>query len=62
MFVPLSEILKGGVKISSKLLCNVETIQWYDIVNTESNPVMDLPKASDNPRCMYEDLGQRWAN
>ncbi|KAL2085432.1 hypothetical protein ACEWY4_018752 [Coilia grayii] len=32
----LSEILKGGVKISfNHLLCNIDTIKWKDIVNSE---------------------------
>lgn len=55
IIVPFLEILKGGVKISSKLLCNVETIQWYDIVSTETKPDMELSAASNNPQCMYED-------
>ncbi|CAG07098.1 unnamed protein product, partial [Tetraodon nigroviridis] len=47
----LTEILKGGVKISSKMLCNVDTIQWNDIVNTETKPAMELPEKSNNPQC-----------
>lgn len=50
-FVSLPEILKGGVKFGIHKLCNVETIQWYDIVNTDDKPVMELPMASNNPRC-----------
>uniref|UniRef100_A0A8C7UHG7 Receptor protein-tyrosine kinase n=1 Tax=Oncorhynchus mykiss TaxID=8022 RepID=A0A8C7UHG7_ONCMY len=34
----LTEILKGGVKFSDNQLCNVETIQWLDIVNSNSKP------------------------
>uniref|UniRef100_A0A8C4H5H7 Receptor protein-tyrosine kinase n=1 Tax=Dicentrarchus labrax TaxID=13489 RepID=A0A8C4H5H7_DICLA len=41
----LTEILKGGVKFWNNRLCNVETIQWYDIVNAENNPSMELPVA-----------------
>uniref|UniRef100_A0A668AWW5 Receptor protein-tyrosine kinase n=1 Tax=Myripristis murdjan TaxID=586833 RepID=A0A668AWW5_9TELE len=41
-----SEILNGGVKFSGNQLCNVETIQWYDIVNGDSKPNMDLPQPS----------------
>uniref|UniRef100_A0A8C1KKK3 Receptor protein-tyrosine kinase n=1 Tax=Cyprinus carpio TaxID=7962 RepID=A0A8C1KKK3_CYPCA len=34
----LTEILKGGVKIAhNPLLCNVETIQWLDIVQDDSD-------------------------
>lgn len=53
ILAPFPEILKGGIKISSKLLCNVETIQWYDIVNVETKPVMELTVASNNPQCTY---------
>lgn len=53
--MPLLEILKGGVKIASKLLCNFETIEWYDIVNTETKPVINLQVARRNPHCMYDD-------
>uniref|UniRef100_A0A665VZV6 Receptor protein-tyrosine kinase n=1 Tax=Echeneis naucrates TaxID=173247 RepID=A0A665VZV6_ECHNA len=31
----LTEILKGGVKFVNNQLCNVETIQWFDIVNKQ---------------------------
>lgn len=47
----ISEILKGGVKFGIHRLCNVETIQWWDIVNAESKPVMELPVASNTPGC-----------
>uniref|UniRef100_A0A4W5P002 Receptor protein-tyrosine kinase n=1 Tax=Hucho hucho TaxID=62062 RepID=A0A4W5P002_9TELE len=36
-----TEILKGGVKIAhNPLLCNVETIQWWDMVNKAINHSM----------------------
>uniref|UniRef100_A0A8C8J8W8 receptor protein-tyrosine kinase n=1 Tax=Oncorhynchus tshawytscha TaxID=74940 RepID=A0A8C8J8W8_ONCTS len=44
----LTEILKGGVKFSDNQLCNVETIQWLDIVNSNSKPNMQLPEPSNN--------------
>ncbi|CAB1326441.1 unnamed protein product [Coregonus sp. 'balchen'] len=44
----LTEILKGGVKFSDNQLCNVETIQWLDIVNSNSKPNMQLPEPSSN--------------
>ncbi|XP_034038301.1 epidermal growth factor receptor [Thalassophryne amazonica] len=47
----LTEILKGGVKFWANQLCNVETIQWYDIVNAEGKPNMELPEASNNTLC-----------
>ena len=47
-----SEILKGGVRFSgNNRLCNVETIQWYDIVNVDSKPNMELPRVRANPLC-----------
>ncbi|XP_019749453.1 melanoma receptor tyrosine-protein kinase-like isoform X2 [Hippocampus comes] len=37
----LTEILRGGVKMShNPLLCNVDSIQWADIVDQSSNPSM----------------------
>uniref|UniRef100_A0A673BPX2 Receptor protein-tyrosine kinase n=1 Tax=Sphaeramia orbicularis TaxID=375764 RepID=A0A673BPX2_9TELE len=50
----LTEILKGGVKIQNNQLCNVETIQWSDIVNGDPQPNMELPLASNNPLCNYK--------
>uniref|UniRef100_A0A8C9Z3V3 Receptor protein-tyrosine kinase n=1 Tax=Sander lucioperca TaxID=283035 RepID=A0A8C9Z3V3_SANLU len=47
----LTEILKGGVKFGTNQPCNVETIQWYDIVNTDIKPKMVLPSAISHPRC-----------
>uniref|UniRef100_A0A3P8VYY8 receptor protein-tyrosine kinase n=1 Tax=Cynoglossus semilaevis TaxID=244447 RepID=A0A3P8VYY8_CYNSE len=46
----LTEILKGGVKFGTHQLCNVETIQWNDIV-TESNPTMELPGTNNSKPC-----------
>ncbi|XP_069013747.1 epidermal growth factor receptor isoform X1 [Embiotoca jacksoni] len=51
LLTSLTEILKGGVKFGNNQLCNVETIQWYDIVNGDSKPSMELPMASNNPLC-----------
>lgn len=53
--MPLLEILKGGVKIASKLLCNFKTIRWDDIVNTETKPVINVQMAKRSPHCMYDD-------
>uniref|UniRef100_A0A3B4Y2L5 Receptor protein-tyrosine kinase n=1 Tax=Seriola lalandi dorsalis TaxID=1841481 RepID=A0A3B4Y2L5_SERLL len=37
----LTEVLKGGVKMThNPLLCNTETIQWWDILDKNSNPMM----------------------
>ncbi|KAG7523732.1 epidermal growth factor receptor [Solea senegalensis] len=62
----LTEILEGGVKFGSHQLCNVETIQWYDIVNMDRKPVMELPEASNNPLCKPCDSscfnGSCWAS
>lgn len=55
----LTEILKGGVKFGTQKLCNVETIQWYDIVNTDLKPTMELPMASNNPLCKWCISGQK---
>uniref|UniRef100_A0A668A9C5 Receptor protein-tyrosine kinase n=1 Tax=Myripristis murdjan TaxID=586833 RepID=A0A668A9C5_9TELE len=61
----LTEILNGGVKFSGNQLCNVETIQWYDIVNGDSKPNMDLPQPSNNLLCKKCDSscfnGSCWA-
>uniref|UniRef100_A0A1A8CXK3 Receptor protein-tyrosine kinase n=1 Tax=Nothobranchius kadleci TaxID=1051664 RepID=A0A1A8CXK3_NOTKA len=51
LLTSLTEILKGGVKFRNNQICNVETIQWFDIINTESKPSMELPKASSNSLC-----------
>lgn len=58
------EILKGGVKFSGNgKLCNVETIQWFDIVNTEDEhkPSLELPVAGNNPNCKCSQF-QHWKN
>ncbi|XP_010897658.3 melanoma receptor tyrosine-protein kinase [Esox lucius] len=53
----LTEILKGGVKFSHNLfLCNVDTIQWWDILNKPSSPRIDL-KLETNPYCDKCDPG-----
>ncbi|KAM9719570.1 epidermal growth factor receptor [Menidia menidia] len=51
LLTSLTEIIKGGVKFGNNKLCNVETIQWYDIVNGDAKPTMELPVASDNSLC-----------
>ncbi|MBN3296323.1 EGFR factor, partial [Amia calva] len=48
----LTEILKGGVKFANNpLLCNVETIQWYDIVDKTTSPAINLMPPSKNFKC-----------
>ncbi|XP_063768804.1 melanoma receptor tyrosine-protein kinase-like isoform X2 [Eleginops maclovinus] len=61
----LSEILRGGVKMThNPLLCNMETIQWEDILNQEGNPSM-LFKNNSFPRscekCDQVCNGSCWA-
>ncbi|MEQ2309220.1 hypothetical protein AMECASPLE_036278, partial [Ameca splendens] len=51
LLTSLTEILKGGVKFGNNKLCNVESIQWFDIVNAETKPSMILPVAGNNPTC-----------
>nr|XP_019967682.1 PREDICTED: epidermal growth factor receptor [Paralichthys olivaceus] len=51
LLTSLTEILKGGVTFEANQLCNVETIQWDDIVNADNKPSMELPGASKNPNC-----------
>lgn len=64
LLTSLTEILKGGVKFGNNQLCNVETIQWYDIVNSDTKPNMELPLAS-NRECEKCDAscfnGSCWA-
>ncbi|KTG47417.1 hypothetical protein cypCar_00017424 [Cyprinus carpio] len=49
------EILKGGVKIAhNPLLCNVETIQWLDIVQDDSD--VNVSGGTD-PQCRRCDSG-----
>lgn len=53
LFYFLAEILTGGVKvIRNPLLCNVETIQWSDIVDKTRNPVMQVEMETVPQRCM----------
>ncbi|KAK7118642.1 hypothetical protein R3I94_022213 [Phoxinus phoxinus] len=59
----LTEILKGGVKIShNPLLCNVDTIQWLDIVQDDSD--VKVSEETD-PQCIRCDSacfnGSCWA-
>lgn len=49
----LAEILKGGVKMShNPLLCNAETIHWWDIVDKDSNPSMLFKMDNVSSKCM----------
>ncbi|XP_037131612.1 epidermal growth factor receptor [Syngnathus acus] len=66
LLTSLTEIIKGGVMFSKNQLCNVETIQWYDIINEESKAKMELPLvATNNPLCKKCDQscfnGSCWA-
>ncbi|XP_029002381.1 melanoma receptor tyrosine-protein kinase-like [Betta splendens] len=62
----LTEILKGGVKIShNPLLCNIDSIQWWDILDNASDPKIlyrpdSFPHKCDrcDPAC---DHGSCWA-
>uniref|UniRef100_A0A6Q2YXE1 Receptor protein-tyrosine kinase n=1 Tax=Esox lucius TaxID=8010 RepID=A0A6Q2YXE1_ESOLU len=47
----LTEILKGGVIFTKNKLCNVETIQWLDIVDSKNKPKLVLPQTSKNKLC-----------
>ncbi|XP_030629454.1 epidermal growth factor receptor [Chanos chanos] len=50
--ISLTEILRGGVKFSNNHhLCNVETIQWPDIVNMKSSPQMMYPVMNPDKQC-----------
>uniref|UniRef100_A0A4W5ML78 Receptor protein-tyrosine kinase n=1 Tax=Hucho hucho TaxID=62062 RepID=A0A4W5ML78_9TELE len=52
------EILKGGVKIAhNPLLCNVETIQWLDMVSKAENPSMEFKLESYGRYCDKCDPG-----
>nr|XP_046228029.1 melanoma receptor tyrosine-protein kinase-like isoform X2 [Scatophagus argus] len=54
----LTEILRGGVKmIYNPLLCNVETIQWWDILDKDSNPSIDLKMDTFTSSCEKCDPG-----
>ncbi|XP_030623382.1 epidermal growth factor receptor [Chanos chanos] len=47
----LTEILKGGVKIThNPWLCNVESIQWLDIVSKEFSEMVTISAGTD-PQC-----------
>lgn len=53
--INLTEILKGGVKIThNPLLCNVETIKWLDIVQSNNN--VNVSGGTD-PQCRQCDPG-----
>uniref|UniRef100_A0A6Q2XXF3 Receptor protein-tyrosine kinase n=1 Tax=Esox lucius TaxID=8010 RepID=A0A6Q2XXF3_ESOLU len=56
----LTEILKGGVIFTKNKLCNVETIQWLDIVDSKNKPKLVLPQTSKkcDPGCFN---GSCWA-
>ncbi|CAM4595889.1 unnamed protein product [Leuciscus chuanchicus] len=48
----LTEILKGGIKFArNSHLCNVETIQWTDILNMKSQPTIILQKPNLDRHC-----------
>ncbi|KAM4534179.1 melanoma receptor tyrosine-protein kinase-like [Odontesthes bonariensis] len=54
----LTEILKGGVKMThNPLLCNTDTIQWWDIVDKTSNASMDITNNVFGQKCEECDLG-----
>ncbi|PWA32047.1 hypothetical protein CCH79_00020389 [Gambusia affinis] len=54
----LTEILSGGVKVShNPLLCNMETINWWDIVDKTSNPTMNLIPHAFERQCQKCDPG-----
>uniref|UniRef100_A0A6Q2YN96 Receptor protein-tyrosine kinase n=1 Tax=Esox lucius TaxID=8010 RepID=A0A6Q2YN96_ESOLU len=53
----LTEILKGGVIFTKNKLCNVETIQWLDIVDSKNKPKLVLPQTSKNKLCKKCDPG-----
>ncbi|XP_076838213.1 epidermal growth factor receptor [Brachyhypopomus gauderio] len=51
----LNEILRGGVKFANnRYLCNVDTIQWADIVNTKNKPVIIKQEPNTNKYCMSQ--------
>ncbi|KAI1902030.1 hypothetical protein AGOR_G00040510 [Albula goreensis] len=54
----LTEILKGGVKfLNNHFLCNVETIQWFDIVEKNTKPSMVYPPTNPGDHCKKCDPG-----
>uniref|UniRef100_A0AAR2KQF3 receptor protein-tyrosine kinase n=1 Tax=Pygocentrus nattereri TaxID=42514 RepID=A0AAR2KQF3_PYGNA len=55
----LREILRGGVSIAhNRWLCNIETIQWQDMVSKESSSTVIIEGSTD-PKCCYN--GSCWA-
>ncbi|XP_070841863.1 melanoma receptor tyrosine-protein kinase-like [Chaetodon trifascialis] len=43
----LTEILRGGVKmVNNPLLCNTDTIQWWEILDRDSNPSLVFDKGA----------------
>ncbi|CAI5640891.1 unnamed protein product [Oreochromis niloticus] len=48
LLTSLTEILKGGVKFFNNQLCNVETIQWSDIVNVGTISIDPTPSKNKN--------------
>ncbi|KAL7886713.1 hypothetical protein AOLI_G00044340 [Acnodon oligacanthus] len=53
----LREILRGGVSIAhNRWLCNIETIQWQDIVSKESS-ITVIIEGSTDPKCKQCDAG-----
>ncbi|XP_076826383.1 epidermal growth factor receptor isoform X1 [Brachyhypopomus gauderio] len=60
----LREILKGGVKIShNRQLCNMETIQWQDIVNERTSTIVMTSRGTDLQctQCHRDCNGSCWA-
>ncbi|KAK2886798.1 melanoma receptor tyrosine-protein kinase-like [Channa argus] len=54
----LTEILKGGVKMThNPLLCSTETIQWWDILDKASNPQMLFKTENYARKCEKCDPG-----
>ncbi|KAM9337115.1 melanoma receptor tyrosine-protein kinase [Symphorus nematophorus] len=54
----LTEILNGGVKmIANPLLCNIETIQWWEILDQSSSPSMLFQMDDFTRECEECDLG-----
>ncbi|KAM3860320.1 LOW QUALITY PROTEIN: melanoma receptor tyrosine-protein kinase-like [Diretmus argenteus] len=54
----LTEILNGGVKVThNPLLCNIESIQWWDIVEKARNPSMLFKTDTYARNCQQCDPG-----
>ncbi|XP_067219954.1 epidermal growth factor receptor isoform X4 [Chanodichthys erythropterus] len=48
----LTEILKGGIKFTgNNHLCNMETIQWTDILNMKSQPKNEIQNFTSQRQC-----------